>query len=249
MSINNSSNTDEICSFLKSLKIKDNAISKFKEEKIKGTELFYFKDEDFDNLGLKSRKTGLKKKLEEIKASKPNILNYYTNIDIDSKEEEVLNFLKKEIHLDEDILEKFKNINGQTLKSLKEEDLINIGLKLGERRKLLNYMLSMKSKDINDITISSTVEEVSIFLKSKFNLPEEIINTFKMDDIDGSGFFQLTLEQLSEYELSEENQTEILNYIKDKKIEFDSKESDDKEEKKVNEIIIDKKENKESKNE
>ena len=59
MSINNSSSIDEICSFLKSLNIKkDNILSKFKEEKIKGNELFYLKDEDFDNLGLRSRKTG-----------------------------------------------------------------------------------------------------------------------------------------------------------------------------------------------
>ena len=36
------------------------------------------------------------------------------------------------------------NINGEDIKNFKEEDLINLGLKLGERRKLLNYLSSIK---------------------------------------------------------------------------------------------------------
>ena len=61
MSINKSSKVDDICSFLKSLKIKDNAIFRFKEERIKGNEIFYLTDEDFDGFGLKMKKTALKK--------------------------------------------------------------------------------------------------------------------------------------------------------------------------------------------
>ena len=54
------------------------------------------------------------------------------------------------------------NINGEDIKNFKEEDLINLGLKLGERKKLLNYLSSIKQKVENKIDIriteSSTVD-------------------------------------------------------------------------------------------
>ena len=72
---------------------------------------------------------------------------------------------------------------------VKEEDLINFGLKLGERRKLLNYLSSIKKKVENNIDIriteSSTVDEVCTFLKLKFNLSEEIIEEFRDNEING----------------------------------------------------------------
>ena len=230
MSIIKSSSVDDICSFLRSLKIKENIITKFQEEKIKGNELFYLTDQDYEHLGLKNKKTGLKKKLEEIKNITHNILDYNINIDINSKEKEVLCFLEKEIRLAKDISDKFNNINGQKFKYLKEDNLVNFGLKLGERRKILNYILSMASNIQNNITQSSTIEEVCSFLKIKFNLSEDEITDFKENDIDGAKFFNFGIDDLSEFDISEEKQKEILNYINTFKLSLESKEIEETEE-------------------
>ena len=232
MSINRSSTIDDICTFLKSLKIKDTTVSKFKEEKIKGNELFYLIDQDYEYFKIfKLQKKNLQKKLEEIKVSVSNILDYKINIDSNSKEEEVYNFLKTECHLEENILEKFKDIKGQKFQKLKEQDLKNIGLKLGERRKILSYISSMKSKinnvNNNNIISSSTIEEVCSFLKYKFNLSEEILNIFRNAEIDGNQFFELGPDDLSDLSISEEIQREILNYINTQESEEEEEEEND----------------------
>ena len=160
-----------------------------REENIKETELFYFTAQDYDNFRLRLKKEKIKKKLEEIKNATPNILDFKVNINTNSNEAEVLKFLKEEILLEENKLELFKDINGEKIKNFKEEDLINFGLKLGERRKLLNYLSSIKKKVKNNIDIriteSSTVDEVCTFLKLKFNLSEEIIEEFRDNEING----------------------------------------------------------------
>ena len=52
MSINKHSSVEEIYSFLSTCKIKENMLQKFKDEKIKGNELFYLTDKDYDEFGL-----------------------------------------------------------------------------------------------------------------------------------------------------------------------------------------------------
>ena len=169
------------------------------------------------------------KKLEEIKYSFPDILVYNENIYLDSKEEEVYNFLEKEILLNKKILEKFKDINGDKLKNLKENGLINLGLKLGERRKIIAYILSIRPKHekmfIENITNNSTIEEVCLFLKQKFNLSEDIVNEFKINFIDGQEFLKLDLEKISEFDIDEEIQKEIVDYITSRNL--DSSESEE----------------------
>ena len=230
MSINKSSTVEEICSFLKTLNIKDNILQKFREEKIKGNELFYLTEEDYNKFGLVTKKKSIKKRLDEIKNSSPNILDYNINIDINSDENEILKFLKEEILLDGNILELFKldNTYRETIKNVKEDNLIKLGLKLGERRKLSSYILSIKTKVENKVDIkltrNSTVDEVCSFLKLKFNVPQNIIDEFRDSDIDGNVLLDLT--SLDEYNLSEETQKEILDYINKIKLEEEKNESD-----------------------
>ena len=78
-------------------------LQKFKDEKIKGNELFYLTDKDYDEFGLSTKKVSLKKKLERIKNSSQGILDYNLNLDINSNEEDVHKFLKEEILLEENI--------------------------------------------------------------------------------------------------------------------------------------------------
>ena len=50
MSINKYSTVDEINNFLKQILQNDGIVQKFKNEKIKGNELFYLTDNDYDNV-------------------------------------------------------------------------------------------------------------------------------------------------------------------------------------------------------
>ena len=145
MSINKSSTNEEICLFLASLGIKDDPIKRFREEKIKGNELFFLTGQDYQSFGITLKKKKLLERLEQIKKSIPNILEYAKNIDINSKEENISTFLKTEILLGEKIIENFKDINGHKFKNLNEDDLKKKGLKLGERRKILSYISTMNN--------------------------------------------------------------------------------------------------------
>ena len=56
MSINKDSTSEEVCIFLKQILKKDDIIQKFIDENIKGNELFYLTEEDFNNFVKYSRK-------------------------------------------------------------------------------------------------------------------------------------------------------------------------------------------------
>ena len=72
----------------------------------------------------------------------------------------------------------------------------------------------MHSNDI-DISNNSTVEEIYKFLKIKFDLPENILEQFKENKIDGKSFFDIQKNDLIEtFEVNDENkQNEIMEYI------------------------------------
>ena len=214
MSINKDSTADEICSFLKQKGFikNENIIANFKKENIKGNEILFLQGDDFINLGFKLFKKIIKN-LEAIKTSQKEILEFNENIDENSTEKDVYNFLKNEIKLDEKTLENFRNINGQKLKELKNENLINLGLKLGERRKLIKYFQS-QSKNLIELTINSTIEEVCEFLKVRFNIDEETLNALKESEIDGKTFFNLSEEDFEELNINDADiKKDILYYI------------------------------------
>jgi hypothetical protein len=165
-----------ICIFLKNIGINEKSLLKFRNERIKGNELYYLTDEDLDEyFGIvKVKRSKIKRKIEEIGSK--NILEYTEQIYTDSNEVEVNNFLKKEILLKENIFEKFNDIDGQKLKFLNENDLIIRGLKLGKRRNILKFIPSINKPKSNqkkeNVSKTFTVEEICLFLKEKFNLTE-----------------------------------------------------------------------------
>ena len=148
MSLKKNSTIEEIYDFLKPIVKKEEILIKFKEEKIKGNELFFLEKEDFINLGFKLFKK-LLNDLEEIKKNQPNILNYDENINEESTEEQVNHFLKLEINLSDEILEKIKNINGKQFFNFNEKDLMNLNLKLGERKKNSKIYIFKQDKTAN----------------------------------------------------------------------------------------------------
>ena len=235
-SIDKNSSVEDICNYLQKLGM-NNPISKFREERIKGNEIFYLTDEDFKNLKTGSKKGLLKKKLDQIKNESPFILKFDENIYSYSNEVEVINFLKKEILLEENILEKFKEINGEKFIKLNEEDLITRELKLGERRKILAYIPTVKQKQMpkeivcKDISKTSTVEEVCHFLMEKFNLSDNVLKKFREYEVNGENFFEMESNELDDdYKIDKEIQKKIMNYIKKRKKEEEEEEKRKKEE-------------------
>ena len=82
-------------------------------------------------------------KLNEIRNKEINLLDFTENINDNSTQEEIINFLEKEIRLNGETLNNFKEMNGKKLKSLKKKDLSDLGLKLGERKKYGNICIQM----------------------------------------------------------------------------------------------------------
>lgn len=211
MSITKESTSEEICNFLKQNDFikKENILSNFKNENIKGNEIFFLEGDDFIQLGIKFYKK-INKKLEEIKNNQKDILAFNENIDEQSTANDVYTFLKNEIKLEENVIKNFQEINGKKLKELKNEDLKEKGLKLGERRKLLKYF--------EEITIKSTKEEVFVFFKNRFKLDEKALNQIKDLEINGEDFFNLGENDFDDLNISDiDIQKSILNYINEHK--------------------------------
>ena len=218
MSINKESTSDEICNFLKQNGFikSENILSNFKKENIKGNEILFLEADDFIQLGFKFHKK-ITKTLEEIKNNQKEILVFNENINQQSTNEDVYHFLKNEIKLEENVLKNFQDKNGQKLKELNYENLKELGLKLGERRKLLKYLKSYdntKEISINEITVNSTKEEVCLFLENRFKLNEDSLKLIKEYDINGEGFFNLCEDDFEELNILDINiQKSILSYI------------------------------------
>ena len=161
MSINKDSTIDDISNFIKSFIKSEKVISKFREEKIKGNEIFFFEKNEFKKLGILNF-INIKDKLNEIINNKKDILNFNETVNENYTEEKIASFLKNEMKLEESVLNNFRNIDGEKFITIKNEDLINFGLKLGERKKLSKYLESIREYNITNLSSS---EEVCIFLK------------------------------------------------------------------------------------
>ena len=246
MSLNKDSTVEDIYHFLKPIVKKDEILSKFKDERIKGNELFFLSKEDYDSLGFKFF-SKLFNKLNEIKKTQIDILDFDVILNEQSTEDKINYFLKSEIKLEDGVIEKFKNINGKEFFSLKEKDLIDSNLKLGERKKIMKYISLYSLNEAINITNSSTTDEICLFLKKKFNLPDEIIQNFRDVEINGEQFFKIEKKDFEDFELNDEKkQKDILDFIeknknmapqnieKQKKI-LDETEKDEEEEEQINE--------------
>lgn len=87
MFINKYSTVDEIMNFLKQILQNDGIVQKFKNEKIKGNELFYLTDNDYDNVfKIKVKKKKLKSIIDEIEKNIKNIKDYEEKIYINSND-------------------------------------------------------------------------------------------------------------------------------------------------------------------
>lgn len=129
-------------------------------------------------------------KEKEIKES----LNSYSN------EEEVKIFFDKYLNFKKNL----NKLRGKSLFELSEENMKELSLNLGQRKKLIKYINTFKK--INDeenkmiLNKNSSIEEVAKYLKEILNFCEDSI---KVLDCDGEYLFSLEKKDIEELNLKE----------------------------------------------
>ena len=193
--ISGESTKEDVAEFYKTkFNVSEEIFNNFIKEFISGDILPYLSEQEFRFLGLKVGIT--KKSLKYIECNKDKFKEKEINgyISSNSSSEEVQKFLESYL----DFKENSNNINGKMLFELKEEDMKKLGMKLGQRKRLIKFIEQINNKSLKkiiDITITkeSSAEEVSRFLMEKLNFSEETAENF---DFDGESLFCLDEEDM-----------------------------------------------------
>ena len=109
------------------------------------------------------------------------------------------------------------------------EDMKNIGLNLGQRKKLIKYIEFIKTiknekKDEIVINENSTEEEVAKFLNEKMNFSDKTIKELQLD---GTSLFLLTQEEIEGLEELNQNEKEKLIHFVNHKEKIENKQNED----------------------
>ena len=209
--------------FSQILNLDEKNLNGFIEENISGEILPLLENKDFEKLGIK---LGHKKKIQNfINENLTRLTSFNKDIKIsnNSNENDVKIFFENYLNFKNDI----GNINGKKLFSLTEEEMKDMGLKLGQRKKLnmIIKQLRKKQQELLDIKITkkSKIQDVSNFLKNQFNISDENIEKMALD---GESLFLLSEEDIDEIDyLSPEIKIALKDYLKNLKKE-EEKEKD-----------------------
>ena len=109
-----------------------------------------------------------------------------------SKENEVKMFFEKCLNFKKEL-----NINGKELLELEDNKMKELGLNLGQRKKLIRYINHFKTKEKEEIilTSNSNKEEVAKFLVNKLSFSPESVKEL---DLNGESFFDLMNSDIQE---------------------------------------------------
>ena len=187
--ISNKSTKEEVAEFFKNqFRVNEDVSNNFIKEYISGDILPILSDYDFKSvLGLKL--VPLKRwrkyyyenedkfKEEEIKAE----------ISQDSSSEEVKKFLESYLDFKDNY-----NLDGKILFRLNEKDMKKLGMKLGQRKKLIKYT--------KVITRESSEKEVANFLMKELKL-------------DGESLFEIEVDDLEEFDIPNSEKERLKNFI------------------------------------
>ena len=217
--INIDSSKEEVANFFeKKFKIKEDVKNNFIKEDISADILYDLDDKEFKSLGLKVGP------LKNIKVFLQNNKDHFKEkeikekITIKSKPNEVSEFFEKCLNFRGEL----NNMDGKGLIELKEEEIKNLGLNLGQRKKIIKYINYFKTLKIEEpeeteilITKESSEEEVSKYLKEKLNISDTAIESLGLD---GESLFNLEETDIDEAEdLNQEEKTSLKNFIKELK--------------------------------
>ena len=234
--INIDSSKEEVANFFeKKFKIKEDVKNNFIKEDISADILYDLDDKEFKSLGLKVGP------LKNIKVFLQNNKDHFKEkeikekITIKSKPNEVSEFFEKCLNFKGEL----NNMDGKGLIELKEEEIKNLGLNLGQRKKIIKYINYFKTLKIEEpeetkilITKESSEEEVSKYLKEKLNISDTAIESLGLD---GESLFNLEETDIDEAEdLNQEEKTSLKNFIK----ELKEKKEEETKTKEETEIII-----------
>jgi len=205
---------DFLCS---SFKLKDNIKNNIIQEDISGDIFYELEENDLKLLGIPLGKV---KKIMPIIDENKGKFNKFAEKEIkqkitfDSKSEEVKSFFENILDFKKDL----KDLDGKGFLELKEEEMIKLGLNMGQRKKLIKYINFFKSikndkEKESELKISpeSDEEEVSKYLKEKLNFSDKSIENLGLD---GETLFSLKESDLEGYELTIEELENIKNFIK-----------------------------------
>ena len=205
----NSSKEDISNFFLSHFDFPKNITDNIIKEDISGEILLDLDKNDYKLLGIKP---GPKKRIEKyIKENKEKFTQIPKSlkkiIDLNSNKTQVKQFFEEYLCFKGNI----NNIDGKAVLALSEEEMENIGLNIGQRKKLIKYINYFKNLNLK-ITEKSTKEEVNMFLKEKLKFSDEAIEGLALDAI---SFFQFSENEIDEFdELTEEEKANYKNYLK-----------------------------------
>ena len=140
--ISGESTKEDVAEFYKTkFNVSEEIFKNFIKEFISGDILPYLSEQEFRFLGLK---VGImKKSLKYIECNKDKFKEKEINgyISSNSSSEEVQKFFESYL----DFKENSNNINGKMLLELKEEDMKKLGMKLGQRKRLIKFIEQIKN--------------------------------------------------------------------------------------------------------
>ena len=209
--ITNKSTKEEVADFFKKrFRVPEDISNNFIKEYISGDILSYLTHDDFRYLGLKLahikrwyyyyEKNEDKFKDEEIKEE----------IFFNSSPEEVKKFLHSYLDFKED----FK-LDGEMLFGLNEEDLIKLGMKLVQRKRLIKYInyFNNKQKKGKVISFESSTEEIANFLLNELKISKETIAELELD---GETLFYLEKSDIDGLNIPNSEKEILKEFIEDK---------------------------------
>lgn len=211
--ITKDSTNEDIIDFVKKYVKEENDMVKIKEQNIKSNELFFFEDLKL----IISKPNKLKDAIKKIKEKNKDIISFELILNEASKEEDVTKFLKSEMKIeDEEIIEKFQNIDGKKFIKLNNDDnFSNIKFKLGEKKKLAYYINYIKTL---------ITEEICQFLQETFKLTEDSIELIKENGITWEEFYKWNDDDYDDLNIEKKIKNEIQKYINEMKQENEKEE-------------------------
>ena len=217
--LSNESTEEEVVKFfIEKCKISEEIQNKLKSENITGEVLSLLTKDDFkDSFNLKFaniKKWDMYYNENKDKFTPKEIKETITP---DSTEEEVKSFFERCLSFKGAL----ENMNGKKLIELNEEEMIKIGLNLGKRKRLIEYIKYFKTlnpkestEDVADnilITRSSSKEDVTNFLKLKLKISQNSIDEMALD---GETLFELNENDIEMLDILNEEKEKLKNYIR-----------------------------------
>ena len=199
--------------FFKNFGITEEAKNKLIEECISGDILIDIPKQDFKNFGIKLN--SLIKIDNFIRENKKKLTKEINeNISSISTEENIKNFFERCLNFKGDL----NHLKEEELLKLDEEKMKALGLKYGQRKKLIKYIKyfnSLKEEDIEiTITEKSNNDEVKKFLITKLKLSPELVEYL---DIDAESLFLLEEDVIDDLgEMKDKEKEMIKKFIKKK---------------------------------